>query len=137
MRRIDCSRDDAAQAIAFLRAELGPKGNVVSPEGRERTIQAFGEPLSPSVSRNSKLPIARPIQPIRRPSHGFETTSWPTTASVIPHQNVEPEPRSGPGKGGQARGKGGQARISLDDYLAVLAQGLASAEHAAFKASLG
>ncbi len=46
MRRIDCSRDDAAQAIAQLRAELGPKGNVVSPEGRERTIQAFGEPLS-------------------------------------------------------------------------------------------
>ncbi len=47
MRRIDCSRDDAAQEIARLRAELGPKGNVVSPEGRARTIQAFGEPLSP------------------------------------------------------------------------------------------
>ncbi len=31
-----------------MRAELGPKGNVVSPEGRARTIQAFGEPLSPS-----------------------------------------------------------------------------------------
>jgi histidinol dehydrogenase len=47
MRTIDCSTDDAERAIAALRRELSPQGNVVSPEGRARTIAAFGEPLTP------------------------------------------------------------------------------------------
>ncbi|AMV36897.1 histidinol dehydrogenase [Planctomyces sp. SH-PL62] len=47
IRRIDCARDDAREAIASLRRELSPKGNVVSPEGRARTLAVFGEPLSP------------------------------------------------------------------------------------------
>ena len=47
IRRIDCASDDAERAIAELRAELSPRGNVVSPEGRARTIAAFGEPLEP------------------------------------------------------------------------------------------
>jgi histidinol dehydrogenase len=47
IRRIDCSREDARQAIAALRAELSPQGNVVSPAGMARTIAAFGEALSP------------------------------------------------------------------------------------------
>jgi histidinol dehydrogenase len=47
IRRIDCSREDARQAIAALRHELSPRGDVVSPEGRARTIAVFGESLSP------------------------------------------------------------------------------------------
>jgi len=47
IRRIDCSTDDAQGAIAALRSELSPEGNVVSPEGKARTIAAFGEPLAP------------------------------------------------------------------------------------------
>jgi histidinol dehydrogenase len=47
IRRINCASDDAERAIAALRDELSPKGNVVSPEGRARTIAAFGEPLDP------------------------------------------------------------------------------------------
>jgi histidinol dehydrogenase len=47
IRRIDCSRDDARRALAELRGTLSPKGNVVSPEGKARTIDAFGEPLAP------------------------------------------------------------------------------------------
>ncbi len=47
MRRIDCSSDDAPRAIAELRRELSPRGNVVSPEGTARTVAAFGEPLAP------------------------------------------------------------------------------------------
>ncbi len=47
MRRIDCSSDDAPRAIAELRRELGPRGNVVSPEGTARTVAVFGEPLTP------------------------------------------------------------------------------------------
>jgi histidinol dehydrogenase len=47
IRRIDCSSEDAQGAIAALGRELSPDGNVVSPEGRARTIAAFGEPLTP------------------------------------------------------------------------------------------
>nr|WP_233578646.1 histidinol dehydrogenase [Tautonia sociabilis] len=45
--RIDCSTDDAREAIAALRKKLSPKGDVVSPRGRERTIAVFGQPLTP------------------------------------------------------------------------------------------
>lgn len=45
--RIDCASDDAREAIRALRRQLSPRGDVVSPRGRERTIAAFGEPLSP------------------------------------------------------------------------------------------
>ncbi|MBV8087290.1 MAG: histidinol dehydrogenase, partial [Chloroflexi bacterium] len=48
IRRIDCASDDALAAIAELRRELSPRGNVTSPESRARTVAAFGEPLSPS-----------------------------------------------------------------------------------------
>src|SRR5262245_50140463 len=44
---IDCSRDDASRHFAALRDKLSPKGNVVSEAGRQRTIELFGEPLSP------------------------------------------------------------------------------------------
>src|SRR3954470_13543036 len=45
--RIDCARDDAREAIRELRRQLSPRGNIVSPQGRARTIAAFGEPLTP------------------------------------------------------------------------------------------
>jgi len=44
---IDCSKEDAAAAFASLRAKLSPKGDVVSESGRRRTIEIFGEPLTP------------------------------------------------------------------------------------------
>ncbi len=45
--RIDCAGEDAQGAIRELRRQLSPRGDVVSPQGRERTIAAFGEPLTP------------------------------------------------------------------------------------------
>jgi len=48
IRRIDCASNDALAAIAELRRELSPQGDVVSPEGRARTIAVFGEPLTPA-----------------------------------------------------------------------------------------
>lgn len=47
--RIDCAQDDAREAIRALRKQLSPRGDVVSPQGRARTIAAFGEPLSPQA----------------------------------------------------------------------------------------
>ncbi|WP_406697096.1 histidinol dehydrogenase [Singulisphaera sp. Ch08] len=45
--RIDCANDDAREAIFELRRQLSPNGNVVSPQGRARTLAAFGEELTP------------------------------------------------------------------------------------------
>ena len=45
--RIDCASVDAREAIQDLRRQLSPNGNVVSPQGRAKTIAAFGEPLTP------------------------------------------------------------------------------------------
>ena len=45
--RIDCARDDAREAIVALRRQLSPNGNVVSPQGKARTLAAFGEALTP------------------------------------------------------------------------------------------
>ncbi|MGI9429743.1 MAG: histidinol dehydrogenase [Bythopirellula sp.] len=47
MQRIDTSQPDAAEQIAALRQKLSPAGDVVSEAGRRKTIEVFGEPLSP------------------------------------------------------------------------------------------
>ena len=47
IRRIDSRREDIRAAMAALRAKLSPAGNVVSEAGRRRTIEVFGQPLSP------------------------------------------------------------------------------------------
>ncbi len=45
--RIDSSRDDLSAALARIRAQLSPQGNVVSEAGRRRTMEVFGQPLTP------------------------------------------------------------------------------------------
>src|SRR3954463_14664813 len=45
--RIDTRAADVRQAIVDLRERLSPRGNIVSEAGRKRTIEGFGEPLSP------------------------------------------------------------------------------------------
>ena len=45
--RIDARCDDLRTAIAALRERLSPRGDVVSEAGRRRTIEVFGEPLTP------------------------------------------------------------------------------------------
>jgi histidinol dehydrogenase len=44
---IDCSRDNAMELFASLRAKLSPKGDVVSEAGRRKTLEIFAESLSP------------------------------------------------------------------------------------------
>src|SRR5881392_2198400 len=44
---IDTRRDDVQAALAALRRKLSPAGNVVSEAGRRRTVEVFGEALSP------------------------------------------------------------------------------------------
>jgi histidinol dehydrogenase len=47
IQRLDTRRDDVAAGLAALRHKLSPAGNVVSEAGRRKTIEVFGEPLSP------------------------------------------------------------------------------------------
>lgn len=45
--RIDSQKDDISAQMETLRLKLSPRGDVVSPQGRERTIAIFGKPLTP------------------------------------------------------------------------------------------
>jgi histidinol dehydrogenase len=47
IRRISSRTDDIRLAMSELRQRLSPDGNVVSPTGKERTIEVFGEALAP------------------------------------------------------------------------------------------
>lgn len=48
MLRIDTSRDDFRAVLADLRERLSPRGDVVSEAGRRKTVEVFGEALSPA-----------------------------------------------------------------------------------------
>ncbi len=45
--RVDSRTDDVAAKMEILRKRLSPRGDVVSPTGRQRTLEIFGEPLTP------------------------------------------------------------------------------------------
>lgn len=47
IQTIDCRHNDAREVLDRLRDKLSPRGNIVSEAGRQRTIELFGEPLSP------------------------------------------------------------------------------------------
>ncbi|MES2792031.1 MAG: histidinol dehydrogenase [Planctomycetota bacterium] len=48
---IDCRQNsvEAERLLAELRHKLSPRGDIVSPAGRQRTMELFGEPLSPQA----------------------------------------------------------------------------------------
>lgn len=48
---IDCRQNsvEAERLLGELRHKLSPRGDIVSPAGRQRTIDLFGEPLSPQA----------------------------------------------------------------------------------------
>ncbi|HEY2827651.1 MAG TPA: histidinol dehydrogenase [Pirellulales bacterium] len=45
--RIDTRQANVRQVLTELRERLSPRGNIVSEAGRQRTIEVFGQPLSP------------------------------------------------------------------------------------------
>lgn len=44
---IDCTRQDAVLLLDELRQKLSPRGDIVSESGKQRTVELFGEPLTP------------------------------------------------------------------------------------------
>ncbi len=63
IRRID-SREDIRAAMKALRQRLSPEGNIVSEAGRRRTLEVFGEALSP-------------VEVVRRICHDVKTHGLP------------------------------------------------------------
>lgn len=47
IQRIDTRQDDVQKALDALREKLSPRGDIVSASGRKKTIDVFGQPLSP------------------------------------------------------------------------------------------
>ena len=47
IQRLDARSGDIRPALDVLRQKLGPAGSIVSEAGRRRTVEVFGEPLSP------------------------------------------------------------------------------------------
>jgi histidinol dehydrogenase len=45
--QIDTRHDDVAAALRQIRARLGPQGSVVSERGQAKTLEVFGQPLTP------------------------------------------------------------------------------------------
>ena len=64
IRRIDSRREDIRAAMNELRQRLSPEGNVVSEAGRRRTVEVFGEPLSP-------------VEVVQRICHDVKTVGLP------------------------------------------------------------
>ncbi len=48
VRKISCAEPGAAEQIAEIRRKLSMNGDMISAAGRARTIEVFGEPLSPN-----------------------------------------------------------------------------------------
>jgi histidinol dehydrogenase len=48
IQRIDTRQPEAQALVAQLRAKLAPGGNVVSDAGRQKTLEVFGTPMSPT-----------------------------------------------------------------------------------------
>ncbi len=48
LRRIDCTRADAAKQLADLRGQLTSHADVISEKGRALTVKVFGEALTPA-----------------------------------------------------------------------------------------
>ena len=46
IQRVD-ARSDSAEILDSLRDKLSPRGDLVSPRGRELTQKVFGQPLTP------------------------------------------------------------------------------------------
>jgi len=100
IRRIDCSREDAREAISALRSELSPRGNIVSPEGNAITVAVFGEPLSPvqvvericadvaSRGISAVLDYTRKLDKVELSAHEVRV---PAAELAEAHRNADPE----------------------------------------------
>lgn len=97
---IDCGRDDAEDLLAELRAKLSPQGDVVSEAGRKRTMELFGEPLTPQqvvgricrdVAKNGLGAVVGYTHKLDGVLHTPETLCVPPAQMEEAHQEADPK----------------------------------------------
>src|SRR5262249_18589968 len=97
---IDTRDANVRDLIADLRRRLSPSGNVVSEAGRRRTIEVFGEPLSPAqvvericsdVRSKGLAAVLDYLARIDKAQLGADTIRVPATELAHAHRAVEPE----------------------------------------------
>jgi histidinol dehydrogenase len=100
IRRIDTRQDDFAAALAALRGKLSPFGEVVSEASRRRTIEVFGEPLSPQqvvericgeVSRRGLAAVLEYSQKLDKASLTPTTLRVSESEMAAAHASTSPE----------------------------------------------
>ncbi|MEN6496455.1 MAG: histidinol dehydrogenase, partial [Thermoguttaceae bacterium] len=100
IRRIDSRREDVQAAMAELRRRLSPRGDIVSQAGRQRTIEVFGEPLSPAqvvaricqeVDQKGLSAVLDYSARIDKAQLSPETIRVPEEELVRAHAQAEPE----------------------------------------------
>lgn len=97
---IDSRRDDIRAEMARLREKLSPRGDIVSQEGRKRTMEIFGQPLSPvdvvrkicrDVEEQGLSAVLDYSARIDRAELTAETIRVPASDLAEAHAKAEPE----------------------------------------------
>ena len=98
--RIDTRHDDVRQALDHLRQKLSPAGNVVSEAGRKKTLEVFGEPLSPQqviericgkVKARGLAAVLEYSQKLDRAQLTAETIRVSASELAAAHANADPK----------------------------------------------
>jgi len=97
---ISTSHDDVDLHLAEIRRRMSPEGDVVSPAGRQKTIDVFGEPLSPrqvveticrDVKEQALAAVADYTARLDGAEINAETMRVPAQRLEEAHRNADPE----------------------------------------------
>lgn len=97
---IDCSTSNAQEHLATLREKLSPRGDIVSEQGRQRTLELFGEALSPEqvvnrilddVRRDGLSAVLKYTEKLDRKSLSSETIRVSESELAAAHAAASPE----------------------------------------------
>jgi histidinol dehydrogenase len=100
IQRIDTRQSGATEEIAQLRARLAPEGNIVSEASRNKTIEVFGEPLTPvqvvdriceDVRQQGVKAVLKYTTLLDGATLSADQLRVPTHELKAAHQAVEPE----------------------------------------------
>ncbi|HVV98940.1 MAG TPA: histidinol dehydrogenase [Planctomycetaceae bacterium] len=100
IRTIDTRHENAEALLADLRERLSPRADIVSAAGRQRTIELFGEPLSPQavvericrdVASEGLPAVLRYTEKLDRKQLTPETLRVPMEQMEAAHRQADPE----------------------------------------------
>jgi histidinol dehydrogenase len=100
MIRIDTRSDDVSHALEQLRKRLSPEGNVVSDEGRAKTIEVFGQPLSPEqvVERICRDVMEQGLDAAKRYTRQLDGVDLTAETLRVPSEQLETSHRQAAGE---------------------------------------